>query len=81
MSEYGGINMKLGNGASKGGAKEIDPNQGGNKAAPRPGANNGIVEHPQVDKIDHGGIASRSKRAMGEMGHSNVTYYNGGKQG
>ncbi len=68
------------NGAAKN-AVEIDPNQGGNKSAPRGGANNGIVEHPQVDKIDHGGIASRAKSAMGAMGQGNVTYYNGGKQG
>jgi hypothetical protein len=60
-------------------AKLNDPNQGGNKASPRGGANNGIVEHPQVDKMDHGGIASRAKSAMGEMGHYNVEYYNGGK--
>lgn len=55
MSEYGGIDMQLGRGSSKGGAKEIDPNQGGNKAAPRPGAGKSIVSHPMVDKIDHGG--------------------------
>ena len=62
-------------------AKLNDPNQGGNKAAPRGGANDGVVKHPKVDMIDHGGIASRAKGAMGEMGHYNVTYYNGGKQG
>lgn len=78
MSEYGGINMQMGSG-SKGGAKEIDPNQGGNKSAERPGANNGIVSHPQVDKIDHAGHSSRAKAAMAEMGHANVEYYNGGK--
>jgi hypothetical protein len=55
MSEYGGIDMKLGSGASKGGAKAIDPNQGGNKAAERPGAGKSIVSHPMVDKVDHGG--------------------------
>lgn len=76
MSEYGGINMQEGN--SKGGAKRIDPNQGGDKAAERGGANNGIVSHPQVDKIDHGGIAARAKDAMAEMGHYDVKYYDGG---
>lgn len=80
MSEYGGINMKLGSG-SKGGAKEIDPNQGGNKAAERPGANKGMVDHHMVDRIDHAKHSSNAKRAMGEMGHYNVEYYNGGKQG
>ncbi len=56
-----------------------DSKQGGDKAARRGGANNGIVEHPKVDMIDHGGIASRAKSAMAEEGYSNVTYYNGGK--
>ena len=60
-------------------AVEIDAHQGGDKAAARPGANNGIVEHPMVDKIDHGGIASRAKGAMAEMGHHNTEYYHGGK--
>lgn len=79
MSEYGGIDMKMGSG-SKGGAKAIDPNQGGNKSAERGGANDGIVSHPMVDKIDHGGIASRAKGAMSEMGHYNVEYYDGGRK-
>lgn len=60
-------------------AVEIDANQGGNKAAPRGGANNGIVDHHKVDMIDHAGSASRAKAAMGAMGHYNVEYYNGGK--
>jgi hypothetical protein len=60
-------------------AKLNDPHQGGNKAAERGGANKGIVEHPQVDKMDHAGHASRAKSAMGEMGHHNVEYYNGGR--
>jgi hypothetical protein len=68
------VNMRQG----KGGAVEIDPNQGGNKAAERPGANNGIVDHPQVDKIDHAGHSSRAKAAMAEMGHHNVSYHDGG---
>lgn len=68
------------NGAAKN-AVEIDPHQGGNKAAERPGANDGIVDHHQVDKIDHAGHASRVKGAMAEMGHYNVEYYNGGKMG
>lgn len=79
MNEYGGIDMKLGK--KSGGAKEIDANQGGDKAAPRPGFNRGDVSHPKVDAIDHGGISSRAKSAMGEMGHYSVEYYNGGKQG
>jgi hypothetical protein len=68
----------------KGAAKkavEIDANQGGNKTAKRPGANNGIVSHPQVDKIDHAGHASRAKSAMADLGHYNTSYYNGGKVG
>jgi len=60
-------------------AKMIDPNQGGNKAAQRGGANDGIVDHHEVDKIDHAGTAGRAKSAMNAMGHYNVTYYNGGK--
>ncbi len=60
-------------------AVEIDAHQGGNKAAERPGANNGIVDHHMVDKIDHGGISSRAKSAMGAMGHHNVEYYHSGK--
>jgi hypothetical protein len=60
-------------------AKLNDPNQGGNKAAPRGGANNGMVSHPMVDKIDHAGHASRAKAAMAEDGHHNVEYYHGGK--
>ncbi len=55
-SEYGGIDMHMRKGGEgKGGAKSIDPNQGGNKAAERPGAGKSIISHPMVDKIDHGG--------------------------
>lgn len=61
-------------------AKANDPHQGGNKAAERGGANKGIVEHHMVDKIDHGGHASRAKSAMAEMGHHNVTYHDGGQK-
>lgn len=71
------INMK--GMESSGEAKMIDPQQGGDKAAERAGANDGIVSHPQVDKIDHAGHASRAKSAMAEMGHYNVEYYDGGK--
>lgn len=56
-----------------------DPHQGGNKSAERGGANNGIVSHPMVDKIDHAGHASRAKKAMAEHGQPNVEYYHGGK--
>lgn len=56
-----------------------DPHQGGNKAAPRGGANNGIVEHKMVDSINHGAQSVKVKNAMSEMGHSNVEYYHGGK--
>ncbi len=66
------------NGAAKH-AVEIDPHQGGDKEAPRAGANKGIVDHHMVDKIDHHGHASRAKSAMAEMGHHNVEYYHGGK--
>jgi hypothetical protein len=62
-------------------AVEIDAHQGGNKAAERGGANKGIVDHHEVDKIDHAGHASRAKSAMADMGHYNVSYYNGGKMG
>lgn len=79
MSEYGGINMNVREG-SKGGAKMIDPNQGGNKSAERGGANDGIVSHPMVDKIDHAGHHSRAKKAMAEMGHHNMTYHDGGER-
>ena len=60
-------------------AKINDPNQGGNKAAERPGANKGDVDHHMVDRIDHAGHSSRAKAAMAEMGHHNVEYYHGGK--
>ena len=57
-----------------------DRNQGGNKAAPRGGSNNGIVSHPMVDGVDHAGHASRAKAAMAEHGHENVEHYiHGGK--
>ncbi len=56
-----------------------DPNQGGNKAAERPGANKGLVDHHMVDKIDHAAHSSRAKAAMAEEGHHNVTYHNGGE--
>lgn len=59
-------------------AKLNDPNQGGNKAAERGGANKGIVQHNMVDKIDHAGHSSRAKAAMAEDGHHNVTYHDGG---
>ncbi len=80
MSEYGGIDMKMGRSEGKGGAKEIDANQGGNKAAERPGANKGDVDHHMVDKIDHAKHSSNAKKAMGEMGHYNVTYHDGGSR-
>jgi hypothetical protein len=60
-------------------AKANDPNQGGNKAAERGGANKGTVQHSKVDSIDHAGHSSRVKAAMGAMGHENVTYHDGGK--
>lgn len=60
-------------------AMEIDSKQGGNKAAERPGANDGMVDHHMVDRIDHSKHASRAKEAMGAMGHYNTTYYNGGQ--
>jgi hypothetical protein len=59
-------------------AADNDAHQGGNKAAERPGANKGIIDHHMVDKIDHGGIHSRAKAAMAEMGHHNVSYHDGG---
>jgi hypothetical protein len=79
MNEYGGIEMGVKQG--KGKAVEIDAHQGGNKAAPRPGTTYGEVEHHKVDMIDHAGHSSRAKSAMADMGHYNVEYYNGGKQG
>lgn len=66
------------NGAAKD-AKSNDANQGGNKAAPRGGANKGIVDHHMEDRIDHGAQSVRVKNAMAEHGHENVEYYNGGK--
>lgn len=60
-------------------AREIDAHQGGDKAAPRPGANKGIVDHHLEDRIDHGAHSSRVKSAMAEMGHHNVEYHDGGK--
>lgn len=62
-------------------AKDNQAHLDGNKAAPRGGANNGIVDHHMVDKIDHAGHASRAKGAMAEMGHYNVSYYDGGHHG
>lgn len=61
-------------------AMENDAHQGGDKAAPRGGANKGIVEHHMVDKIDHGKHAAAAKSAMGAMGHHNVTYHDGGER-
>jgi hypothetical protein len=61
-------------------AKANDPHQGGDKAAERGGANKGIVEHNKVDMIDHAGHASRAKKAMGDMGHYNVTYHDAGER-
>jgi hypothetical protein len=66
------------NGAAKH-AVEIDANQGGNKAAERPGANDGIVDHHMVDRIDHGAQSIKVKAAMAEHGQHNVEYYHGGK--
>jgi len=60
-------------------AMEIDSKQGGNKAAERPGANDGMVDHHMVDRIDHGAQSVRVKNAMAEHGHHNVEYYHGGK--
>lgn len=59
-----------------------DPHQGGNKSASRPGANNGIVEHPMVDRYDHGGIHARAKNAMAEHGMAGhkVVYHDGGER-
>jgi hypothetical protein len=57
-----------------------DPHQGGNKSAERGGANKGIVDHHEVDKIDHAKHASKAKEAMGAMGHYNCTYYDGGQR-
>jgi hypothetical protein len=67
------------NGAAKH-AVEIDAHQGGNKAAERPGANKGIVDHHMVDKIDHANHHSRAKAAMAEMGHYNRSYHDGGER-
>lgn len=60
-------------------AMENDPHQGGNKAAERPGANKGEVDHHMVDRIDHAAHSSRVKSAMAAEGHTNVEYYHGGK--
>jgi hypothetical protein len=60
-------------------AMSNDPNQGGNKSAERGGANHGMVEHHMVDRIDHAGHHARVKKAMGEMGHHNVSYHDGGE--
>ncbi len=65
------------NGAAKH-AVMNDAHQGGNKAAERPGANDGMVDHHMVDRIDHAKHASRAKEAMGAMGHYNVTYHDAG---
>ncbi len=62
-------------------AVEIDAHQGGNKAAPRPGENRGIVDHHEVDKIDHAKHKARVVSAMADMGHYNVSYYDCGKMG
>lgn len=60
-------------------AVRIDAHQGGNKEAERPGANNGIVEHHMVDRIDHAAHSRRVKDAMAEHGHHNVEYHDGGR--
>jgi hypothetical protein len=59
-------------------AKDNNPNQDGNKAAPRPGANLGMVNHVKVDMIDHGKHESEAKRAMADLGHENCVYFDGG---
>ncbi len=63
MNEYGGIDMKLAKGKGGGNAKSIDPNQGGNKAAPRGGAGQSLVSHPMVDKV-YNGPAGTCKHGM-----------------
>lgn len=78
MSEYGGVDMKMGKG--KGKAMAEDAHQGGNKAAERPGANKGEVDHHKVDGIDHAKHASKAKAAMAEHGQGNMTYFDGGKR-
>ncbi len=61
-------------------AVEIDAKQGGNKAAERPGANKGIVDHHMEDRINHGAQSVKVKNAMAEYGHHNVTYHDGGER-
>ena len=68
------MSMQKGSGGNNS-AKAEDDKQGGNKAAPRGGANNGIYKHPLVDNA---GPASRAKAAMAEDGHRNVTYHDCG---
>ena len=65
-------------GKGKGGAVANNPNQGGDKADERGGANKGDVMHSKVDMIDHGGTSARAKAAMKEHGVDNVTYHDGG---
>ncbi len=66
MNEYGGIDMKLAKGHGGGHAKSIDPNQGGNKAAPRGGAGKSIDSHTLVDRINHGCESLNVKNPMGD---------------
>jgi hypothetical protein len=56
-----------------------DPHQGGNKSAERPGANMGVVDHHEVDRIDHAATHRRAKAAMAEHGHHNMSYHDGGE--
>jgi hypothetical protein len=59
-------------------AVEIDAHQGGDKAKERPGANEGVVDHHMVDRIDHAKHHRDAKKAMADMGHYNVSYFDGG---
>lgn len=60
-------------------AVRIDPHQGGDKEAMRGGANMGIVDHHEVDRIDHKKHHNRVMDALEGDNHYNVCYYDGGE--
>jgi hypothetical protein len=70
----------VGKGKGMNNAEKNDPNLGGKKDAERPGANKGMVDHHEVDRIDHGKHHARAKKAMADMGHHNMTYHDGGER-
>ena len=56
------------------------PNQGGNKAAERPGAGKGITERGPSSHDDPSTRFGKARKAMAAMGHTNVRCFDGGEK-